>query len=74
MQGCVMKILKKKEKDCTYFFVLKKIKFDRRLQKVIDTDQDETSSIKASYNKVFILYYHYGAPFCVKASTCLLNA
>ena len=27
------------------------VKFDRPLQKSIGTDQDETTSIKASYNK-----------------------
>ena len=32
-------------------FVRKKVHFDRRLQKPIGTDQDETSSIKASFNK-----------------------
>ena len=32
-------------------FVIKKAKFDRRLQKSIGADQDETSSINASYNK-----------------------
>ena len=49
--------MKKKIKQMTAcnFFVLKKVKFDRRLQKQIDTDQDKTSSIKTSYNKVFIL-------------------
>ena len=33
------------------FFVIKNAKFDRQLQKPIGIDQDETSSIKASYNK-----------------------
>ena len=33
------------------FFVIKNAKFDKPLQKPIGTDQDETSSIKASYNK-----------------------
>ena len=33
------------------FFVIKNTKFDRPLQKPIGTDQDETRSIKASYNK-----------------------
>ena len=32
-------------------FCIQKVKFDRRLQKQIGTDQDETSSIKALYNK-----------------------
>ena len=32
------------------FFVIKNAKFDRALQKLIGTDEDETSSIKA-YNK-----------------------
>ena len=41
----------KKKNDCPYFFVIKNAKFDRPLQKPIGTDQDETSSIKASYNK-----------------------
>ena len=51
MQGCVMKMTKIKKKRLLIFFVVKKAKFDRRLQKPIGTDQDETSSIKASYNK-----------------------
>ena len=43
---------KRKEKMTAYkFFVLKKVKFDRRLQKLIGTDQDETSNIKALYNE-----------------------
>ena len=33
------------------FFVIKNAKFYRPLQKLIGTNQDETSSIKASYNK-----------------------
>ena len=33
------------------FFALKKVKFNRRLQKPTKTDQDEISSIKVSYNK-----------------------
>ena len=32
-------------------FVIQNVKFDRRLQKLIGTDQDETSSISTSYNK-----------------------
>ena len=43
-------------------FVLKKVRFHRRLQKLIGTDQDETSSIKASYNKGFrtiVLIRHF---------------
>ena len=45
-------MMKRKEKMTAYkFFVLKKVKFDRRLQKLIGTDQDETSSNKALYNK-----------------------
>ena len=35
------------------FFVIIKVKFDRPLQKLIGTDQDKTSSIKASYNKKY---------------------
>ena len=47
-----MKMKKKiKKNDCPQFFVIKNAKFDRRLQKPIGTDQDETSKIKASYNK-----------------------
>ena len=33
------------------FCVLKKVKFDRRLQKQTDTDHDKICNIKASYNK-----------------------
>ena len=53
MQGCAMKMNKKiKKKMIAYnFFVIKNAKFDKPLQKLIGTDQDETSSIKASYNK-----------------------
>ena len=41
----------KEKKQLSVFFCTEKVKFDRRLQKPIDTDQDETSSINASYNK-----------------------
>ena len=54
MQGCAMKMKNKKikKKMTTHnFFVIKSTKFDRLLQKPIETDQDKTSSIKASYNK-----------------------
>ena len=54
MQGCAMKMKNKKIKKKTTahnFFVIKNAKFDKPLQKPIGTDQDETSSIKASYNK-----------------------
>ena len=54
MQGCAMKMKKKKIKKkmtAHNFFVIKNAKFDKPLQKPIETDQDETSSIKASYNK-----------------------
>ena len=53
MQGCAMKMKKKIKKKTTAhnFFVIKNAKFDRRLQKSIGADQDETSGINASYNK-----------------------
>ena len=54
MQGCAMNITKKKIKEkmtASNFFVLKKVKFDRGFQKLIETYQDQTSGIKASYNK-----------------------
>ena len=55
MQKCVMKMKNKnkkiKKKWLPMNFVLKKFKFDEWLQKPIGADQDETSSIKASYNK-----------------------
>ena len=41
----------KEKYDCSLFFVLKKVKFDRRLQKPIGTDQYETNSNKALHNK-----------------------
>ena len=49
-----MKIMKKKikkTKQLPVIFGLKTIKFDRGFQKPIGTDQDQTSSIKTSYNK-----------------------
>ena len=47
-----MKNKKMKKKVTAHnFLVIKKAKFDKALQKPIGTDQDETSSIKASYNK-----------------------
>ena len=55
MQGCAMKMMKnkkiKKKRLPIIFFVIKNAKFDKPLQRPIGTDQDETSSIKASYNK-----------------------
>ena len=54
MQGCAMKMKNKKIKKkmtAHNFFVIKNVKFDKPLQKPIGTDQDKTSSIKASYNK-----------------------
>ena len=45
------KKIKKKKTTAHNFFVIKNAKFDKPLQKPIGTDQDETSSIKASYNK-----------------------
>ena len=47
-----MKMKKIKKKTTAYnFSVIKNAKFERPLQKPIGTDQDKTSSIKASYNK-----------------------
>ena len=47
-----MKMKKIKKKSTAHnFFVIKNVKFDRRLQKSIGADQDKTSSINASYNK-----------------------
>ena len=53
MQGCVMKIMKKKQKNeqRPVLFCTQKCKIDRGFQKLIGTDHDQTSSIKASYNK-----------------------
>ena len=52
MQGCAIKMKKIKKKMTAHnFFVIKKVKFDRQLQKPIGTDVDKTSSIKPSYNK-----------------------
>ena len=54
MQGCAMKMMKNKKikkKGLPIFFVIKNAKFDKPLLKPIGTDQDETSSIKESYNK-----------------------
>ena len=42
---------KEKKTTAHNFFVIKNMKFDKPLQKPIGTDQDETSNIKASYNK-----------------------
>ena len=39
------------EKTTAHIFVIIMVKFDIPLQKPIGTDQDKTSSIKASYNK-----------------------
>ena len=41
----------KKKKRLFIFFAMKNAKFNETSQKLIGTDQDETSSIKASYNK-----------------------
>ena len=53
--------LDNKDKNDCPFFVIKMVKFNRPLQKPIETDQDNTSNIKASYNKgihtVVITYY-----------------
>ena len=55
MQGCVMKMnkIKKeiKKKWLLIIFCTQKVKFDKQLQRPRRTDQDKTSSIKASYNK-----------------------
>ena len=46
---------KEKLKRLPYFFVLKKVKLRQLIPKANRTDQDKTSSIKASYNKGIIL-------------------
>ena len=50
MQGCAMKI-KKKKKRLSVIFALKKVKFDRGFQQPIETDQDQISSIKTLSKK-----------------------
>ena len=54
MQGCAMKMKNKKikkKKRLPITVCNQKAKFDRRLQKLIETDRDETTNTKASYNK-----------------------
>ena len=53
VQGCAVKMNNWtiKIKMTVHIFVIKMVKFDRTLQKPVETDQDETRSIKASYNK-----------------------
>ena len=55
MQECAMKIkkikMKMKKRTTFHDICTQNVKFDKQLQKPTGTDQNETSSIQASYNK-----------------------